>query len=177
MKTFEEGLENPESPEEGEMTNRSGVHVHLGPWRSLRVTFPIRKSEWVCAVVTLGMAIIATLNHSLFEQESYAGMARIADQRTWMWALFLLGAGRLGVLIVNGAHHSTPALRSVAAFISCFAWFQLVVGTSSNLGFGIAVYSGLFWLDFLNARQALQEAGVILGYRDLKRKTLAKPDE
>src|SRR4051812_35457177 len=103
--------------------------IMLHGWQSLRQTFPVRKSEWTAAFVTFGISIVLLLNDDLFEQSAgYDAMARVAPQWLWQWMLFAVGLGRLAVLGINGAYWRTPHLRALAAFVSCFTWWQIFAG-------------------------------------------------
>lgn len=143
------------------------MNFHVHAWRSLRQSFPIRKSEWVAAWTMLGIALVMLLNPGLFGTgDVYRGMMRFAPQEVWQWMLFLISTTRLVVLFVNGAYWRSPHWRAVTAFLSCFAWWQIAAGLAGNLGLGMVAFAGYFVLDALNFRQALMEAGVSEGLRD-----------
>lgn len=140
-------------------------------WQSLRQTFPVRKSEWVCSLVLLAVSMIIALQPDLFDNPSYFGMARYAPQWFWQWALFVIGTGRLIVLTVNGMWWQTPMFRATAAFVSCFAWWQICAGIAPNFGIGLAAFGGWFVMDAVNFKQALTESGVSLALRAVERGT------
>lgn len=139
-------------------------------WRSLRQTFPIRKSEWICAVVLFCCSAVLLLNTTLFEREGYAAMARFAPQWIWQWALFAVGSVRLAVLGINGAYWRSPHWRAGLAFASCFAWWQITIGLVGNLGLGFVLAAGWIILDAFNFKQALTEAFASEALREAERR-------
>lgn len=144
------------------------MNIHLHPWTSLKQTFPIRKSEWVMAFITVGLWLLFSLNDDLFSDggNTYAGLARWASQDVWSWLLFVVGVGRVTVLIINGAYWRSPHYRAGLAFLNCFVWYQLSAGLAQNTGIGMVVFPGLLALDVFNFRQAFLEAATSEGLKD-----------
>lgn len=144
------------------------IHVHA--WHSLRQNFPIRKSEWVLASMTVGLAVLLSIRPELFESnEDYVGMARWASQETWQWLCFFIGFGRVVGLLVNGAYWRTPHTRALFAFANAFIWYRIAIGVAESFGIGMVVFPGLVVLDLFNFKQAAVEAGVSEGLRDAER--------
>lgn len=148
--------------------------ILLHGWHSLKQTFPVRKAEWVNSFTLLALSIVM-LQDDLFERSAgYAAMARFAPQEFWQWTLFALASFRLTVLAINGAYSRTPLFRWIGAFLSCFAWWQLSTGLSSNLGVGFVLAGALLAHEALNFRQAFIEdqtqAGVNEGLREVERR-------
>lgn len=140
-------------------------------WKSLKLTFPIRKSEWICAAVLFGCAMVLVMNANIMSQQpAYAAMLRFADQSAWMWTLMTLACGRLTALGINGAWRHSPHARAFFAFLSGFAWWQIFAGLAGNAGFGLVFAAGFFVLDAFNFRQALIEAFVAEGIREVVRR-------
>lgn len=148
------------------------MRIHLHPWTSLKQSFPIRKSEWVMACVTVGLWLLFSIHTDLFNAKEYGGMAAMAPQFVWAWMLFVVGVGRLAALTVNGMHWRSPHFRAGLAFLNCFVWYQLSVGLAQNVGVGMVVFPGLLALDVFNFRQAFLEAAASEGLKDGERKRL-----
>lgn len=147
------------------------MRIHVHAWQSLRQSFPIRKSEWVAGWTMFGMAMVMLLNPGLFETgEAYDGMMRWMPQEVWQWAIFTISMVRLVVLFINGAYWRSPHWRAVAAFLSCFVWWQIAAGLAGNMGLGMVAFAGYFVLDALNFKQALVEAGISEGLRDAEQR-------
>lgn len=147
--------------------------IHLHPWTSLKQSWPVRKSEWVLALMTFGLWFVFSLNDDLFSDSvAYAGLARWASQTVWAWMFFVVGLSRLIVLFINGAYWRSPHWRAALAFLNCFAWYQLAVGLSANMGIGLIVFPGILVLDVLNFRQAFLEAAASEGLKDGERSRL-----
>lgn len=130
--------------------------------KSFRETFPTRASEWALGTMLFLWAVVLTLNPDLFtESRSFVAMARFMPQETWALLCLIAGGGRLLMLAVNGAWRRTPHLRALAAFVSCFFWFQISVGLlqAGTFGTGLAIYPVLFTLDVYNVFRASRDAG------------------
>ena len=83
--------------------------LHLS--RSLRQTFAVRASEWALALMLLNWSVVLSASPNLFTaNSSYAPMAAVMDQETWVLVCFVAGAGRLLVLFINGSWRRTPHL-------------------------------------------------------------------
>lgn len=150
------------------------MKITLHAWTSLKQSFPVRKSEWILAVVgTLGLWLVFTFNADLFaENRGYDGLARWAGQPFWAWMCFLIGIGRFATLCVNGMYWRTPHYRAFFAFLTCFIWYQLVVGLAQNAGIGAVLGTAVLVTDVFNFRQALLEAAASEGLKNGERKRL-----
>lgn len=146
------------------------VKVHVGPWTSLKETFPVRKAEWVLSFMVLGLWFVLAVNPALLAGDTYGGMREIMPQWGWRWLCFVIGATGLSVLIVNGAYWRTPHLRALCAFFRCGLWLQFALGVSGNVGLGLVLMPGLFILDMFNFRQAFLEAAASEGLRNAGRR-------
>lgn len=136
--------------------------LHLS--RSLRQTFAVRASEWALALMLLNWSIVLSASPDLFAaNSSYAPMASLMPQDTWVLVCFLAGAGRLIVLMINGAWRRTPHLRAAGAFVACFFWFQISLGFAQAeiWGTGMAVYPVLLALDAYNVIRAITDAAIV----------------
>ncbi len=130
--------------------------------------FPVRRSEWVLACILFAWGWLLLLPGPIFNQSpAWAGLQAWAPEHFWGWAAVLLGAGRFIALMINGTFHETwygrysPHVRCAAAFLCCLIWFQLSWGllTAPHLTTGLAIYPGLFVLDFTNIMTAVSDAG------------------
>lgn len=149
--------------------------IHLHAWSSLKKSFPIRKSEWTLAATTTGLWLVFSFNDDLFQQShGYDGLAAWASQRTWAWFFFIVGVGRLAVLLVNGSWARSPHWRAALAFANCLVWYRLSVGLAPNVGIGLVVMPGLLILDGFNFKQAAVEAAASEGLNDGRRRVRAK---
>tara|TARA_R110002020_G_scaffold467027_4_gene690230 strand:+ start:39503 stop:39967 length:465 start_codon:yes stop_codon:yes gene_type:complete len=132
--------------------------------RSFRQTFAVRASEWALALMLLNWSIVLFANPELFaDRPSYAPLAAIMPQDTWALVCCSAGAGRLVVLMINGAWRRTPHLRAGGAFVSCFFWFQITMGFAQSeiWGTGMAIYPVLLALDAYNVIRAITDAAII----------------
>lgn len=130
--------------------------------RSLRDTFPTRASEWALGLMLFLWAVVLISNPDVFTNgPSYRGLEMVATQDTWALLCLVIGGGRLLVLAINGAWRRSPHMRSGAAFLSCFFWYQITIGMmqSGTWATGLAVYPVLLGLDAFNAIRTLGEAG------------------
>lgn len=140
-------------------------------WSSLNQTFEARASEWALAAITVCLGLVCLLNLDLFDNPIYHYLRTWANPEIWGSIFVLIGASRLTVLFINGGYWRTPHFRSIFAFTCCFLWFQLSLGFASNLGFGLAVYPWLFFLDAYNALRAGREAGIAQYLQKHRRET------
>ncbi|MBL8578073.1 MAG: hypothetical protein JNK47_12665 [Mesorhizobium sp.] len=107
-------------------------------------------------------AIVLQVNPDLFKNApSFGPLAQMVQQSTWAMLCLVVGGGRLVMLAINGAWRRSPHLRALAAFISCFFWFQISLGflQAGTFGTGLAIYPVLFALDVYNAFRAAGDAG------------------
>jgi hypothetical protein len=131
---------------------------------SFRQTFAVRASEWALALMLLNWSIVLFANPQLFaDRPSYAPLAAIMPQETWALVCCAAGAGRLVVLMINGAWRRTPHLRAGGAFVACFFWFQITMGFAQSeiWGTGMAIYPVLLALDAYNVIRAITDAAII----------------
>ncbi|VVT14956.1 hypothetical protein [Hoeflea sp. EC-HK425] len=132
--------------------------------RSFRKTFAVRASEWALAIMLVNWSLVLFANPELFaDRESYAPLQDIMRQETWALVCFAAGAGRLIVLMINGAWRRSPHLRAAGAFIACFFWSQITLGFAQSeiWGTGMAIYPVLFALDAYNVFRAITDAAII----------------
>lgn len=129
--------------------------------RSLRETFPTRASEWALGTILFLWSILMAADPELLATSRLRGMLSLASQDVWALVTFGVGGGRLLILGVNGAWRRTPHLRAMAAFISCFFWFQFTISIIqlNDIVTGLAIFPVLFMLDVYNVFRASRDAG------------------
>lgn len=130
--------------------------------QSLRDTFPTRASEWALGLMLFLWSVVLTFNVDLFASTpSFSVLSQLMPQGTWALLCMIAGGGRLIMLLINGAWRRSPHLRAIAAFVSCFFWFQISIGIlqAGTFGTGLAIYPILFLLDVYNVFRASRDAG------------------
>jgi hypothetical protein len=97
--------------------------------------FRLRYGSWIMSAALLGVGIVLLINSTLFVTDprawQYAYLGRIAPQNMMALICVALGAFRLITLVVNGTFPAfpwSPHCRAVGAFLSCFVWFNMVLG-------------------------------------------------
>lgn len=135
------------------------IMTHIA--NSFKETFPTRASEWALGTMLLIWSALMVIEPALLSNSRLRGMLLIFDQDTWAMIALIVGGGRLLILGVNGAWRRTPHLRSGAAFISCFFWFQLTISILQldQIVTGLAFFPVLFFLDMYNVFRAARDAG------------------
>lgn len=127
----------------------------------LTKTFPVRVTEWLLAGIMLSWSVACwNLRPVDWANPLYSGLARFADQSTWAYFAFILGAIRLAALTINGAWRPSPHLRSACAFLSCFMWLQIsfAIFNADIRATGIAIYPWLLLADVYNVFRASHDA-------------------
>lgn len=153
--------------------SRIVLHQH-GAWKAFQATWPVRKSEWVMAFAVVVMWIVLAFNEELFTRPGYAHLAELAPQWVWQWFCFIVGFGRVGVLVVNGSDWRTPYGRAFFAFLSCFLWWHIGAGFAANVGLGMVLAAAVFFTDVFNCKQAVTEAAASQSVNDAGRKHLSR---
>lgn len=127
----------------------------------LSKSFPVRVCEWLLASVMVSWGI-AAWNHTAAQWANpmYDGLSRIADNKTWGAIVCTIGLIRLGALLRNGGWQPSPHFRAAGAFLACFAWLQITLGTFASpiLSTSIAVYPWLLFADIYNVFRASSDA-------------------
>lgn len=130
--------------------------------QSIAATFPTRATEWGKAVMLFLWGVVLAFNTDLLATTpSLTPSLQLASQPAWAYACLVVGGARLVMLVINGAWRRSPHLRAVAAFISCFFWFQISVGLieAGTYGTGLAIYPVLLALEIYNVFRAARDAG------------------
>lgn len=132
-----------------------GIHEH----------FPARRSEWVLAgIMTAWGWILLGPTDTFGRSPGWAQMAAMASEHTWGWAAAAIGIFRFAALVINGTFADTwygrwsPHVRALASFLACFLWLQIAIGLYASWPPGLAAYTGLLVLDFMNIVAAMSDA-------------------
>ena len=138
---------------------------HAGPglWVSIQHRFGPRMMEWFMAFHTAMFGVVLLITPDLFEQPAWSGFRSLFPSEASLgWLMVLLGAARIGGLIVNGARkHVTPMIRQVSAGVGCLIWFGIVYGfaTSGVISTWLAIYP-LFGIgELVNIHRAAHDQG------------------
>jgi hypothetical protein len=91
----------------------------------------VRRSEWLLALCTFSLGIVYLNAPGLFEPRFFATMLAIGSQHDWGVFAAIVGAGRLTMLLINGAWRASPHLRVLGAQASCLFWAMLFVSAIS----------------------------------------------
>ena len=140
---------------------------YIGPglWVQITHRFGPRMMEWFMAFHTalFGMVLLSTPH--LFDQPAWSGFRNIFPAESWLgWIMVILGAARIGGLVVNGARkHVTPMIRQVSAGVGCLIWFGIVYGFASSgvISTWLAIYP-LFGIgELVNIHRAAHDQGEV----------------
>lgn len=130
--------------------------------------FPSRASEWFGAIVLLNWGLMIYWSDGAV-LHACSDMLSIMNETSWYAAFIALGTLRIALLIINGTLRRSPHFRSIASFLSCFAWFQITLAfvNSSPVSTALSVYPVLLALDFYNTYRTLVEARILdEGYKN-----------
>lgn len=136
-----------------------------GLWIQIQHRFGPRMMEWFMAFHTALFGIVLLASPDLFSQPTFSGFASIFPSESWLgWLMLLLGVGRIGGLIVNGARkHVTPMIRQVSAGVGCMIWFGVVYGFASSgvVSTWFAIYPLFAIGELVNIHRAAHDQGEI----------------
>lgn len=135
--------------------------ILLHSWTSLQTTFPTRANEWFMGFAMAGIGFVFLMNGGLFAAYPgpLGGLARFADQETWSGICLAAGLARLAALMINGLWWRSPLVRCIAAFVSCFIWWQLSAGLVANIGIASVFMPLCFVFDAYNAIRCGRKVG------------------
>lgn len=133
----------------------------------VRFSHPERKPEWIMGAATLCWGLNAFVDSFLhvarhtMDSPFFAPLLDTGiDQRGWGVFAVLVGAVRLGFLVVNGSRpRGSTVLRAIGAGCSAVFWASLVLGSLSlpwNSG-AVAIYGALLAFDLSSVWQAARE--------------------
>lgn len=98
-------------------------------FKKLSEKFPHRVVEWGLSFMLISWGATLLLFPEMFSGAPYyyRGWEPLASQNVWGTGALVVGLVRAGALYVNGAHHNSPAFRTLAGFGSVFIWFFALV--------------------------------------------------
>lgn len=97
-----------------------------------REKIPLRIAEWLGGLIMIAIGLYLVIWPTAFARAGLSGFAAIAPVGTWVAASLILGAARVGALVLNG--HKPE----VSAPIRCFV-AMMGVGLFSSIAAGYAM--------------------------------------
>ena len=97
-----------------------------------REKIPLRIAEWLGAIMMVGIGLYLVIWPDAFSRAGLAGFSAIAPVGIWVGASLILGAARVGALVLNG--HKPE----VSAPIRCFV-AMMGVGLFSSIAAGYSM--------------------------------------
>lgn len=97
-----------------------------------REKIPLRIAEWLGGLAMIGIGLYLVIWPTAFDRAGLSGFAAIAPVGVWVGASLVLGAARVGALVLNG--HKPE----VSAPIRCFV-AVLGVGLFSSIAAGYSL--------------------------------------
>ncbi|MFK0330722.1 hypothetical protein ACIQUB_06320 [Rhizobium sp. NPDC090275] len=143
----------------------SEPYVGPGVWIRVKHRFGARMMEWFYASHTAAWGVVLILSDHLFDQPAWSGFRDIFRNEALLgWIMVLLGALRVGGLIVNGARKNvTPMIRQVSAGIGCLIWVGITYcyASSNVLSTWLAIYPLFAVGELVNIHRAAHDQGEI----------------
>lgn len=126
----------------------------------VREKVPLRIAEWLCGVAMVLIGLYLVIWPAAFDRAGLAGFAAIAPVGIWVGASLILGAARVGALVLNGHRPgvSAPircgvAVMGVGLFSSIAAGYSMATtaaGPPLAMIFALVLMAG----DMFNAARA-----------------------
>lgn len=135
----------------------------MEPTFSLRIQlkFRQRRTEWVAGFQCLLFGAILLMPMETFASPSFRVFSELLPEIWWGAALVMIGAVRLGGLIVNGARRRiTPWLRLVSALLGfgVFTAISLCFASSGTISTWIAAWPVLMVVELMNIHDTARDA-------------------
>lgn len=134
-----------------------------GMWIRIQHRFGPRMMEWFMAFHTAMWGTVLVVADGLFDQPAWSGFRQIFRNEDFLgWIMILLGAIRLGGLVVNGARKNvTPLIRQVSAGIGCLIWVGITYcyASSNVLSTWLAIYPLFAVGELVNIHRAAHDQG------------------
>jgi len=128
--------------------------------------FSVRVSDWFLGGMLLAYGSVILFFPATFaESRVISVLVRIAPVYMIGYVCFAIGGMRALALTVNGSFPSfrwSPHVRLLMCLLSCFVWFQFVLGAmfSGPSSMAIVIYPFLFLFDIYNTFLTASEAGI-----------------
>lgn len=128
--------------------------------------FTTRATEWLFATFLVGWALLLFAVPSMFEgpvAAQFIALKATFNQQTWAFGCAVVGLTRLVALYINGSRRSTPYVRMLFAFLSCFFWYQISLGlfVSGIPTTGWAIYPVILLFEMYNVFRAASDARLV----------------
>lgn len=122
--------------------------------------FPVRATEWMLAAMKVSFGFVLLLPNPTFSNPYMAGLAHVADQRTWGSIAFIFGVVHLTALWINGTKQKSPHWRAACSLVGVLFWFQVCLGIYGTLmiNTGMAVYPWLVIFSIRNVWVSMTDA-------------------
>lgn len=98
----------------------------------MRERIPLRIAEWLGGLAMILIGLYLVIWPTAFERAGLAGFAAIAPVGTWVGASLILGAARVGALVLNG--HKPEVSAPIRCFVAVMG-----VGLFSSIAAGYAM--------------------------------------
>lgn len=132
-------------------------------------SFRSRTSEWMLAVIMLGLGLEFNLPEKSFDNASMMQMTYTMSEQVWAMVCMALGAARLIILIINGAWRKQAHARAVMSTLYLLVWSQIAIVflnfPSATPGDVIFPVFTVFEL-FLMSRAAIEAGATDAGQRN-----------
>ncbi|HEV7293126.1 MAG TPA: hypothetical protein VGN79_12475 [Devosia sp.] len=131
-------------------------------WVRIRERVPLRAPEWLAGLVTILIGLYFVAFPTAFERAGLSGFESIASVGMWVAAGLLLGAARIGALVLNGHQPTISApVRCLVAICGIGLFGSIAAGYSLSWNqhgppLGMVLALGFTAADIFNtARSAL----------------------
>jgi len=95
----------------------------------VREKMPLRIAEWLCGAAMILLGLYLVIWPAAFERAGLSGFAAIAPVGIWVGASLILGAARVGALVLNGHRPSISApLRCLVAILGIGLFSSIAAG-------------------------------------------------
>lgn len=138
------------------------VYPYPALWVRIKHRFGPRLMEWFIAWMTACWGGVLLLPADTFAGPAYAIFLAVAPEWWWGAAMLLLGAARIGALIVNGSRKDiTPWIRVVSAGCGFMVWVGITTSFALTgvISTWIAIYPSLAVAEIINVVRAARDAG------------------
>jgi hypothetical protein len=98
-------------------------------WVRIRERVPLRAPEWLAALATIGIGLYLVSFPLAFARAGLEGFSSIAPVGIWVAASLILGAARIGALVLNGHKPTLSApVRCVVAICGIALFSSIAAG-------------------------------------------------
>ncbi len=95
----------------------------------VREKVPLRIAEWLCGLAMILIGLYLVIWPSAFSRAGLSGFAAISPVGNWVAASLILGAARIGALVLNGHRPTISApVRCVVAVLGVGLFSSIAAG-------------------------------------------------